>query len=221
MAPEFDDTEFIDRDYQAARKAGGSAGVVARPPTREELEARVGETHQKLAELKRAQEALERERTALEEARRRRAELQHGQSEMVHHLTRGIGLLEESELKTRQELEQMGRTLAGFRDAMAKVQSIHEESWKEDNWQAELSRALTILENARMEWNAARLRWPVLEGLAAVSKEPTVGGDPAPAASLAGLGFFQLARIGLALTWPLTLLAVVAFVVWLIYLFGK
>ena len=220
---ELDDADFIDRDYQAARQAaapGPAAAGAPRPPSREELETRVGETHQKLAELKRAQEALERERAALEEARRRRTELHQGHEEMLQHLTRGVGLLEEAEAKARREAEHMARTLEGFRDALAKVQSIREESWTEDNWSAELTRALTILENARMEWNSARLRWPLLDG--AASGEPVTSRDNPPPAppGLESLGFLQLVRIGLAFTLPVTILAAIAFVVWLIYLLG-
>ncbi len=41
---------------------------------------------------------------------------------MLQHLTRGIGLLEEAELNSRRDTEQMARTLAEFRQAVQKVQ---------------------------------------------------------------------------------------------------
>jgi len=125
---------------------------------------RVDEVKTKLAELKRAQEQLERERAALEEARRRRAEFQNGREEMLHHLTRGSAILEESVFTARREAEQMSKGLADLREALAKVEVLREDSWTQENWNTELTRALTTLENARMEWNSARLKWPVLDG---------------------------------------------------------
>src|SRR5215468_10128933 len=138
MAAEFDATEFVDSDFQAAHKAAYTgtttvSGAVNRAPTREEVDSRVGETQQKLAELKRIQEELERERSALEETRRRQMEFQTGRQEMVHNLTRGLGLLEEAEFTARRDAEQMAKTLGEFRDAVAKMESVHEETWTKEN----------------------------------------------------------------------------------------
>ena len=85
-----------------------------RAPTREEVDRKVVEAQQKLAELKRAQEDLERERAALEELRRRQTEFQTGRQEMIHNLTRGLGLLEEAEFNARRDAEQMVKTIGRF-----------------------------------------------------------------------------------------------------------
>src|SRR5271154_2005330 len=114
MAAEFDATEFVDSDFQAAHKAAYTgtttsttvSGTVNRAPSREEVDSKVGETHQKLAELKRVQEHLERERSALEETRRRQMEFQTGRQETIQNLTRGVGLLEEAEFAARRNAEQ-------------------------------------------------------------------------------------------------------------------
>src|SRR5450755_4631742 len=159
--------EFVDSDFQSAQQSGYSssppgatAGKLNRPPTREELEALVGEKQVKLAELKRAQEELERERAGLEELRRRQMEFTTGRQEIVQQLTRGLGLLEEAEFAARRDAEQMVKTVGDFRAALAKVQAIHDEIWTKENFQIELTRALTTVENARMEWNSARLKLP-------------------------------------------------------------
>src|SRR5213082_2347697 len=155
MASEFDETDFVDGDFRAAQKssfAASSTGGAGRPPTREELDSRVTETQQRLMELKRAQEELERERAALEEARRRRIEFQNGREEMLQHLTRGVGILDEAEFNARREAEQMKQTVEDMRAALDKVQAMDEKLWSEENWQQELTKALTTLENARMEW---------------------------------------------------------------------
>jgi len=209
MAAEYDTTEFVDTDFQTQKSPYGStapAGDPLRAPTREEVDRKVVEAQQKLAELKRAQEGLERERAALEELRRRQNEFQTGRQEMVHSLTRGLGLLEEAEFNARRDAEQMVKTVADFRDAIEKIQAIHDETWNKENFSVELTRALTTIENARMEWNAARLKFPILSG--ETPAKPEMESAPAPAVSpLANLNFVELCKIGLALNWPLVLVA--------------
>jgi hypothetical protein len=209
MAAEYDTTEFVDTDFQAHKSpfaAASSAGDPLRAPTRDEVDRKVVEAQQKLAELKRAQDDLERERSSLEELRRRQTEFQTGRKEMIHHLTRGLGLLEEAEFNTRRDAEQMVKTIADFRDALNKIQAVHDETWTKENFNIELTRALTTIENARMEWNSARMKIPALEG--ELLKKAEVENAPAPAVSpFANLSFGELCKIGFAMTWPLLLIA--------------
>ena len=201
MAAEYDATEFIDTDFQAHKSPVG-AGDSLRAPSREEVDRKVVEAQQKLAELKRAQEELERERASLEELRRRQLEFQNGRQEIVHNLTRGLGLLEEAEFNARREGEQMKKTIVDFREALTKVEAFHDEAWTKENFNVELTRALTAVENARMEWNSARLKVPALAGESAkkVEAEKAPPSHPLP---LPHMGFGQLCKFGLAMTWPL------------------
>jgi hypothetical protein len=219
--PAHDDaSDFVDSDFQSSQQAAYVAPLPAapasaprlsnRPPTREEIELLVSQKQVKLAELKRAQEDLERERASLEELRRRQMEFQTGRTEMLQHLTRGIGLLEESELTARREADQMARVLGEFRDAIAKVQSINEQAWSQDNYSVELTRALTTLENARMEWNSARLKFPQLTGTPAAEAESAKPAAPTPSLSTASLA--QLCKIGVAVTWPIWLVGLGIFI---------
>ena len=213
MASSFDDTDFVDSDFQRAKAASyatASAVGANRPPSREELEAKVGETQQRLQELKRVQEQLERERATLEEARRRRTEFHSGREEMLQHLTRGIGLLEEAEFGARRDAEQMAKTLGELRDALIKLQTLNDQTWTQDTYNVELTRALTTIENARMEWNAAQLKWPVLTRSGVESGQTTPDASDAGPVSLGSLSFGQLCRLGLALTWPLAAVGLVA-----------
>jgi hypothetical protein len=217
MSSDYDATEFVDGDFQAhkspssATSAGG--GQPQRAPTREEVDSRVADAQQKLAELKREQEELERQRAALEETRRRQMEFHTGREETIQNLTRGVGLLEEAEFGERRDAEQMAKALVDLRDALAKVRAIHEETWTKDNFNAELTRALTTLENARMEWNAARLKFPVLSGSSAEGGASGLAAATPPPSLLATHSFGALCRIGLALTWPLAAVALLALAV--------
>jgi DNA repair exonuclease SbcCD ATPase subunit len=214
MSSEYDATEFVDNDFQAAHKAAytGGAGApgMSRAPSREEVDSKVGETQQKLAELKRIQEELERERAGLEETRRRQIEFQTGRQEAIQSLTRGVGLLSEAEFAARRDAEQMARALLDMRDALAKVEATNEQAWTKESFAVELTRALTVIENARMEWNAARLKFPILSVNAQTDEVKAAETGSSTQSWLAGRSFGQLCKLGLALTWPLAIVALVA-----------
>ena len=224
MSSDYDATEFIDGDFHGKRPPGPAASPgassVPRAPTREEVDSKLAEAQQKLAELKRAQEELERERASLEETRRRQREFQTGRVEMVQNLTRGLGLLEEAEFTARRDAEQMAKALVDLRDALGKIQAINEEAWTQDNFNAELTRALTTLENARMEWNSARLKFPVVSGQA-LETAPGAGGPEAGVRSLfATHSFSDWCRLSFAVTWPLAAVVALALIV-LVFLLAR
>lgn len=229
MAPH-DDNDFIDREFEKSQQmplspspdtstiqSSQSIGV-KRVPAREQLEAKVGTTQQRLAALKEEQDRLEKERIALEDLRRRRSEFNMGQEEMIQNLTRGITILEENETSTQRQLEAMGRALGEFRDHLEKVEVLSEDDWDEENLNRELTRALITIENARKEWISAVPKFPVLDPKsevpphaeeldAAVKIEPTQKGTKSnPLASAIDFEDFswkQWAQFGLALTWPI------------------
>lgn len=213
MSSDFDPADFVDNDFQARKASAATAAASAsslRAPSREEVDSKVMEAQQRLAELKRAQEELERERASLEETRRRRMEFQTGREEMLQNLTRGVGLLEEAEFAARRDAELMAKTLTDFRNALSKVAATNEESWTKDNFNLELTRALTAIENARMEWNTARLKFPVLSGQLP-AQEPGAARQPGQTPLAAGQNFFQLCKMGLAFTWPLAAILLLGF----------
>jgi hypothetical protein len=215
MPSDYDATEFIDGDFQSrpspASGAVTGAAQLPRAPTREEVDSRVAETQQKLSELRRAQEQLERERAALEETRRRQAEFQTGRQEMLQNLTRGVGLLKEAEFCARRDAEQMAKTLDALREALTKVEAVKDETWTQENFNLELTRGLTTVENARMEWNAARLKFQILSGTAAEVKASEPGTETPAFYGLANYSLGQLCRLGFALSWPIAAVLLLGF----------
>ncbi len=225
MPSEYDGTEFVDAEFQLHKLHTGTtvegAARPARAPTFEEVDLKVAEAQQKLAELKRVQEELERQRAALEETRRRQTEFQTGRHEVVQGITRALGLLEEAEFEHRREAEQMAKAIGDLRAALAKVEAIHEETWTKDNFEVELTKALTAIENARMELNAARLRFPVLttgEKTGVIPDKPT---STTPELALSGKSLLELCKFGLALTWPLAAVATIALILLAIVLLRR
>lgn len=223
MSSDFDASEFVDDDFRTSRQTPQSPqppaaapslpAATGRAPSREEVDSKVGEMQQKLAELKRVQQELERERASLEETRRRQMEFTSGRQEMQQHLTRGVGLLEETEFSARRDSEQMAKALIDLREALVKVESVREEAWTKDNFNVELTRALTIIENARMEWNTARLKFPILSGEAAAQANQSAAPENALENLLRQKNYAEICKLGLALTWPLALAGLAIFLV--------
>jgi len=221
MPSPFDPSDFEDHEFKTAQQSGYRTAPVPahlqssvqRPPTREEVDHRVGEMQQRLSDLKRAQENLERERAGLEETRRRQMEFETSRSEMLDQLTRGIGLLEDAEVNARREVDAMAGALADLRLALERVQGLREETWTSENFQVELTRALTILENARMEWNSVRVKFPVVERTAEEAAEDRQAASRAGHPFLQPQDWPQLFRLGIALTWPLILVGLGIFLV--------
>jgi hypothetical protein len=217
MSVEYDSTEFVDTDFQNHKTLTGATStgsgplkpaIAPRAPSREEVDTRLTETQRQIAELQRAQEEVQRKRDALAEVRRRQTEFETGRPEMIAHLTRGLGLLEQAEFTARRDAEQMARTLADFKDALRKLQMIDAQTWSQDSFDIELTRALTTIENSRMEWNAARLKFPVLAGENGTGTPAAETRPPAPA--LTDLTLLQLCKLGLGLTLPLAIVGLAA-----------
>ena len=228
MASHYDETDFVDREFPVSDPRVVTAETPAAPEpversgnpaltTQQDLENRVCSTQQRLAELKRQQQQLEEQRIALEEARYRRKEFHDGKTEMQRQLPRGIEMLEEASVNLQRESTQMKKTLEEFRQALEKIGSFSEETWTAENVEIELSRALTAIENGRMEWNAARLKWPFLDG----QEVPELGGGEVTRSepglgSLQDLSFLQLCKLGFTLTWPVAVSTLaVSLVVWI------
>lgn len=226
MSSEFDPSEFVDDEFQAARQsqarssAGKGAPAGTRAPTREEIESQALEKQQKIAELKREQQDLERARAGLEELRRRQNEFQTGRAEMIQSLTRGVALLEEAEFNLRREAEQTAKALTGLREGLDKIQAIHEDTWTADSLETELTRALTTVENARMEWNSARLKFPILSGEAGPAASPA-GSPPSAAEWMQQRSYAEWCKLGLALTWPVLLAGAAIFIALILQVSGR
>ncbi|MBI1178247.1 hypothetical protein GC207_12500 [bacterium] len=222
MPSPFDPSDFEDIEFKSSHQAGMrgpeapaqvAQSSTQRPPTRDEVDHRVGEMQQRLSDLKRAQENLERERAGLEETRRRQMEYENSRGEMLEKLTHGIGLLEDAEVTARRDVDAMAGALADLRLSLERVQGLREDTWTTENFQVELTRALATLEHARMEWNSVRVKFPVVEST------PEELAEGKQAAARAGHPFLQpqdwpqLFRLGIALTWPLILVLLGIFLV--------
>ena len=102
--------------------------------------------------------------------------------------------------------------MVGLRSALTGLEAINEQNWTEEDGDRQLSRGLGIIHEARMEWNAARMKWPFLD-CAEVEKKA----ENASVSSISTMGLWQACKIGLALTWPISLVLLVALGIFLIF----
>ncbi len=207
MPSDHDDSEFVDRDFLESREAAGHGGSAAAsgPETGmsdEELIEQASLAQQRLSQLHLEQQEMQQKLSDLEESKRRRHECSVGREEALRDLTRGIALLEKAEFDARANLEQMTRTLEGLRTCIQQVEAIDERNWQKPDWNVQLSRDSASVENARMEWNAARLRWDVL-GSSNLLEDADDSGDSKPVKPFTeAQSFTDFCRLGFALTWP-------------------
>ena len=191
---------------------GPTLSVVELPAHREEVDSRLEEARERLLTLRRQQEELERQKNELEELRRRQEEYSRGRTEMVDQLTRSLVTLERQQIESQRLAEQCGKTSTAFRDYLEQIQQINDGDWDSSNVREELSRALGVVENARLEYNRARTKLECLN--------PAAGQSPAlvpEAAAKKSLGWEEIVRyalIGAAASAPLIL----AGTIWLIVL---
>ena len=80
---------------------------------------------------------------------------------------------------------------------------------------------MTAIENARNEWNVARLAWPILDGKGVGADKGAGGKSNTALESMASMPVGQLFRVGLGLTWPIAAVALAALVVFSIALFTR
>lgn len=202
MPPALDGARCLEEELPITARATDAA----RKPDREILGSQVTGLQNKITELARELEQVEREKATVEESHRRYSECQRGREELLHDLIRGVGRLEEAELHSRREAEQISKTLVDLRDAMEKVRAVRDVSTTDPNWKTDLTRSLTTLDNARMELNTARLKWTILSNETTVlNGAPQIAQRDSVTPDLATT-FAERTLTGLAYTWPFLLL---------------
>ena len=195
--------------------------AASRAPSREEVDTKFGETQQKLAELKRAQEELERERAGLEEIRRRQLEFQNGRQETIQNLTRGIGFVDRGGVCLAAGRGANGRNRSPIcRWCCAKVEATNEQALDKGEFRGGIDARLDRgAENARMEWRCGPTEIYGVVGRVAARRGAgrQAGVQPGLKTQLADQRFGPAlqTRTG-AFTWPL---AAVALLVGLLMIF--
>jgi DNA repair exonuclease SbcCD ATPase subunit len=182
------------------------AGSATAATPKQEVDQQLQHAQEQLMKLRRLQEDLERQKGDLEELRRKQDDYSRGRAAAIEDLTRGMVLLEREQIQAQRLGELCGKTRQSFNEYLEQVQGIRDQDWTSTNLRAELTKALGIIENARIEYNRACAKLDCL--------------NPAKAAALTGkdedafdsVEFRRYVCRGAAASLPL----IVAGTVWLI-----
>ena len=175
-----------------------------------EVAGKLDVAREQLLALRRQQEELERQKGELEELRRKQTEYTRGKTEMVENLSRGLVVLEREQIQAQRLAEQCEKTTVAFREYLEKLQRLNDEDWTSENLRGELSRALGIIENARLEYNRAQSK---LDCLNPAANQPAIAPEPEPSEWAELLRYVKL---GAAATAPLMVFGTIWCIVWLV-----
>jgi hypothetical protein len=193
-------------------KSGPVLSIVETPQHREEVDSKLEVTQEHLLTLRRQQEELERQKGELEELRRKQEEYSRGRAEITDKLTRGLIALEREQTESQRLSQLCGATIDAFRDYSDQLQRINDEEWSSSSVRAELSKALAVIENARLEYNRAHAR---LDCLNPGANQPDTVVEAGSKKKLPALDeLLRYACLGAAASAPL----IVAGTIWLIAL---
>src|SRR5437773_8120311 len=120
--------------------------------TPELLGSQVQKAQDQLLQLKRQQEQIEKQKRELEELSRRQEELERGRAEMTDKMTRSLVVLEREAYDTQKRLEQLRAMRESFGQHLQLIEAIDPKSWNPAELHKELSRALSTVEGARVEF---------------------------------------------------------------------
>lgn len=194
---------------EPAGNNGGGVSMLEAPAHEAEVTTKLDAMREQLQKLRQQQDELERQKGDLEDLRRKQDEYARGKAEMIDNLTRALVTLEREELQAQRRAELCENTSTAFKDYLERLQSIHDSDWSSANVRLELSRALGLIEDSRLEFNRARTKLECLD--------PAAGQPVAPAPVEDKINWPEISRycrLGAAASAPLIL----AGTIWLILL---
>ena len=186
----------------------------------EDLGEEVQKTNTELEKLKRQLEDIEKQKLRLEELKKRQDELEVGRSEMADKLTRSLVTVQREAEEAQKRLEQLNSIHNSFTQHLRYIEAINPKAWGALDLPKELSKALSAVEDARVEYMKAQAKiaveaspdLPVSSGLATSFDQEY--GFPEER------GFKYWAKSGFAFTLPLQIIGVLGLIIWLWTIFG-
>ena len=176
----------------------------------EHLDSQVQKAQEQLLQLKRQQEQIEKQKRELEELSRRQEELERGRAEMADKLTRSLVVLEREAYDAQTKMEQLRATRESFAQHLELLEGIDPRTWNPSDLNKELSRALSVVDDARTEYTQQRSRLEAKSDGHETVPFPE-SGSAFERGSASNHSFMQWMQIGFALSLPLIILALIAF----------
>jgi len=229
-------TDFFDEDLLKSprvirnEKSGYSVSSQGQPlrPTldpakprlvrqKEEITSHVVGATTEIERLRQRQELLEKEKRELEALARKQDEYEKNKREIIERLEKSIMMLEKEDEQAHKLLEVLSETIARFKTTLAELNEINEEMWSDQDFKAELERALVRVEIAAATYKKAMAK---IEALSSSKINPDLSLTPAQHShqlwSGGNMRFLDWLRAGLAFSLPLMIFLIFVFVVHLL-----
>ncbi len=185
----------------------------------EDLGEEVQKTNTELEKLKRQLEDIEKQKVRLEELKKRQDELENGKSDMLDKLTRSMVTVERETEEAQKRLEQLNSIHNSFIQHLRQVVSINPKLWGTAELPMELSKSLSMVEDARADYMKAQAKISVVSTL-----EPSAPVSSAYEGEYGYAeehGFVYWLKSGFAFTLPLQILGLIGLALWLMAMAGK
>jgi multidrug resistance efflux pump len=175
------------------------------------LDSQVQRAQEQLLQLKRQQEQIEKQKRELEELSRKQEDLEKGRAEMIEKLTRSLVVIERETYEAEKRVEQLRLTNATFAQHLDSLERINPKSWSNSDLHKELSKALSAVDDARVEYTKSLTKINAKSDGEVIKPSPTVeeGYYSAPDDS----SFVVWLKRGFAFTLPVLILGLTALLV--------
>jgi chromosome segregation ATPase len=172
----------------------------------EHLDSQVQKAQDQLLQLKRQQDQIEKQKRELEELSRKQEEWERGRTEITDKLTRSLVVLEREAYDAQKRLEQVRAMRESFGQHLELIEAIDPKSWNPADLHKELSRALSTVEGARVEFGQQRSR---LQATGEGDNDEALP-EIEPVFSGGGRSIFHWMKIGFAFSLPLIVFGFIA-----------
>jgi DNA repair exonuclease SbcCD ATPase subunit len=180
----------------------------------EDLGEEVQKTNTELEKLRRQLEDIEKQKVKLEELKRRQDELEIGRAEMTDKLTRSLVVVHRETEEAQKRLETLNAIHNSFTQHLRFIEGVNPKLWGASELPKELSKALSAVEEARSDFSKAQPKISIEEPAESLSG----GAYDAEYGYAEDRGFSYWLMNGIAFTLPLSVLGLLALMVWVLTL---
>ncbi len=184
---------------------------------KQDVDENVVQAAQELERLRKRQETLEREKRELEEIRRKQEEYERGKRDVIERLGQSLITMEKDELQAERMAELLNATRKQFKEMLAEVEKLNEALWPEERFGEELTKALALVEDTRMEYNKSLSKIEAAGGTEVrIASSVSAMGEPPRLNYDEERPFGYWLKVGMAVSLPLIvfiLLVVILFIV--------
>lgn len=124
-------------------------------PPGEDFEGQLREAQQQLEVLQQQREQLEQQKCEMDELHRQKEEFLSGQIEITERLSTSLTSIDRELFELRQELEDLEQTRQSFAAHLTRIEKVEPEGWQREAFNGELTRALSMLDQAEEEFDSA------------------------------------------------------------------